>query len=171
MSLMNGGFRLLLGDSNKDFDMATEINSKHSLVSLAQSELYMAFTDMRNFVNFLPEDKKASVQADYDSLSATVQGFSIGVKITERVPYSRIEMVDNGAPFAFHIVLYFDPATDAAKTDFHILLEAELNLMMKMVLGSKLQEMLDKIVDGLSAVSEGKMPEGVDPDMIKNFKK
>ena len=43
--------------------------------------------------------------------------------------------------------------------------------MMKMVLGSKLQEMLDKIVDGLSAVSEGKMPEGVDPDMIKNFKK
>jgi len=151
--------------------MATEINSKHSLVSRTPSELYMAFTDMRNFVNFIPEDKKASVQADYDSLSATVQGFSIGVKITERVPYSRIEMVDNGAPFAFHVVLYFDSAAEPTKTDFHILLEAELNLMMKMVLGSKLQDMLDKIVDGLSAVSEGKMPEGVDPDLLKNFKK
>jgi uncharacterized membrane protein len=80
-------------------------------------------------------------------------------------------MVDNGAPFAFHVVLYFDSAAEPTKTDFHILLEAELNLMMKMVLGSKLQDMLDKIVDGLSAVSEGKMPEGVDPDLLKNFKK
>jgi len=151
--------------------MSTQINSKHSLVSRTPSELYMAFTDMRNFVNFVPEEKKTSVKADFDSFSATVQGFSIGVKITERVPYSRIEMVDNDAPFAFHIVLYFDSATEPGITDFHIFMEAELNLMMKMVLGSKLQEMLDKIVDGLSAVSNGKMPEGVDPDMLKNFKK
>ena len=42
--------------------------------------------------------------------------------------------------------------------------------MMKMMLGSKIQEGLDKIVDGLVAVSEGRIPEGVDPEMLKHFK-
>ena len=39
--------------------------------------------------------------------------------------------------------------------------------MMKTLLGSKLKEGLDKIVDGLVAMSEGRMPEGVDPSMFK----
>ena len=35
--------------------------------------------------------------------------------------------------------------------------------MMKMVLGSKLKEALDKMVTSLADASEGKMPEGFDP--------
>jgi hypothetical protein len=37
--------------------------------------------------------------------------------------------------------------------------------MMKTLLGSKLKDALDKVVDGLVAVSEGRMPEGIDPSM------
>ena len=66
--------------------MAAEFKSKKGLVSKAPYELYMAFVDMRNFVNFLPEDKKADVTADYDSIHATVQGFNIGVKVVDRTP-------------------------------------------------------------------------------------
>jgi hypothetical protein len=36
---------------------------------------------MRNFIQFLPEDKRADVTADYDSIHAVVQGFSIGVRV------------------------------------------------------------------------------------------
>ena len=39
--------------------------------------------------------------------------------------------------------------------------------MMKAMLGGKIKEGLDKIVDGLVAVSEGRAPEGVDPSMFK----
>jgi hypothetical protein len=39
--------------------------------------------------------------------------------------------------------------------------------MMKTLLGSKLQEGLNKIVDGLVAMSEGRMPEGVDPSIFQ----
>jgi ribosome-associated toxin RatA of RatAB toxin-antitoxin module len=123
--------------------MATEINSKHSVVSRTPAELFMAFTDMRNFVNFIPEDKRNGVTADFDTLKAVVQGFTVGVKITERKPYSTIEVEDAGAPFAFHISIHFDPAEEPGKTDFHIEFSAELNLMMKMLLRSKLQEALD----------------------------
>ena len=147
--------------------MAVEIKSKRAVVSKAPYELYMLFVDMRNFVQMLPEDKKAGVEADYDSLHASVQGFNIGVKVNDRVPYSKVVYEDDGAPFKFTMALHFDPATDPYKTDFQIVLNADLNFMMKTLLGSKLQEGLDKIVDGLVALSEGRMPEGVDPSMFR----
>ena len=140
--------------------MMTTIQSKHGIVPRQPAELYMAFSDMRNFLQFLPEDKKEGVTADYDTIQATVQGFSLGAKVHERVPYSRIEFVDYGAPVAFHVVFYFDAAaSDPYKTDFHILFEAELNLMMKMMLSGKIQEALDKLVDGMVDPSKFKMPD------------
>lgn len=137
-------------------------SSKRAVVSKAPYELYMAFVDMRNFMQFLPEDKKADVTADYDSIHATVQGFNIGVKVTDRVPYSKIEFADDGAPFQFKLTMNFNPASDPYKTDFQIHLDADLNFMMKMLLGSKIQGALDKVVDSLVDLSEGRMPEGVD---------
>ena len=145
--------------------MATEIKSKRAVVSKAPYQLYMAFVDMRNFVQFLPEDKKAGVTADYDTIHASVQGFDIGVKVVDRVPYSRIEFADDGAPFQFKLTMHFDAASDPYKTEFQIILSADLNFMMKTLLGSKIQGALDKVVDSLVDLSEGRMPEGIDPSM------
>ena len=47
-----------------------------------------------------------------------------------------------------------------------IVLDADLNFMMKALLGGKIKEALDKVVDALVAMSEGRMPEGVDPSMF-----
>jgi len=142
----------------------TEIESKHGIVSRQPYELYMTFADLRNFVNFLPEDRRGDITADYDTLSASMNGMSIGVKVHDRAPYSRIEFVDWGAPFAFHVEIHFDPVSaDPAKTDFHIKFEAEMNFMLKMMLEPKLREALNKVVDSLVDASNGKMPEGFDP--------
>ena len=139
----------------------TNIESKHGIVSRQPHELYMSFTDLSNFVRMLPEDKREMVTADMDTLTATVQGFNIGVKMHQRVPYSRLELVDYDAPFAFHVVMHFEPAADNPyHTDFWITIDADLNLMMKMMLSGKIKEALDKMVDGLVDVSNGKMPEG-----------
>ena len=58
-----------------------EFKSKRAIVSKAPYELYMAFVNMRNFVQFIPEDKRGDVTADFDTIHATVQGFPIGVKV------------------------------------------------------------------------------------------
>lgn len=145
--------------------MAVEFKSKRAVVSRPPYQLYMAFVDMRNFVQFIPEDKREGVQADYDTVHATVQGFDIGVRVKDRTPYSKIEFVDDGAPFSFGLAMHFDPASDPYKTDFQITVDAELNFMMKTLLGSKIKEALDKVVDSLVAASEGRMPEGFDPSM------
>lgn len=144
----------------------TTIQSKHGIVARQPYELYMSFTDLSNFAKMLPEDKRDSVVADMDTLTTTVQGFSIGVKVHQRVPYSRIELVDYGAPLAFHISLHFEPWTENPyNTDFWIDVEADLNLMMKMMLSGKIKEALDKVVDGIVDASNGKMPEGIDPSV------
>ena len=58
--------------------------------------------------------------------------------------------------------MLFDAASDPYKTDFQIVLNADLNFLMKTLLGSKLQQALDKVVDSLVAVSEGRKPEGME---------
>lgn len=148
----------------------TEYKSKHGVVKTPPYQLYMSFADMRNFLQMLPEDKKSSVNADYDTISASVQGFEIGVKVYERVPYSKISVIDNGAPFGFKIDLCFDSNNgDQYSTDFHIDVEADLNFMMKMMIGSKIQEGLDKIVQSMVDLSNGVMPEGFDPSMYPDY--
>jgi len=144
-----------------------EINSKHAVVSYAPYHLYMMFTDMRNFLRVIPEDKKEGVEADFDTLSATVQGYHIGVKVRERAPYSKVVIEDDGAPFHFVVTIACDTSdSDPNKTDFHIDVDADLNFMMKMLIGGKIKEALDKIVDSLAAISEGRMPDGIDPSMF-----
>ena len=143
-----------------------EFRSKKAVVSKAPYQLYMAFVDMRNFVRMLPEDNKEGVEADYDSIHATVQGFNIGVKVVDRTPYSKVEFADDGAPFAFRMAMHFDAASDPYKTDFQIVVDADLNFMMKTFLGGKIKDALDKVVDSLVDMSEGRMPEGFDPSMF-----
>ncbi len=148
--------------------MTTDITSKHGVVSKSPFELYMAFVDMRNFLLMLPEDKRRGVEADYDTISMTVQGFKIGVMVKNRVPYSRIEFIDNGAPFAFSGSLHFDAVPDGTyHTDFHIEFHADFNLMMKMMLGGKIREAMDRVVDGLVSASEGRVPEGIDEETMR----
>lgn len=143
-----------------------KINSKHRSVARAPYMLYMPFSDMRNFVAMLPEDKRQGVEADYDSIRGTVQGFSVGVRVEERRPYSRIVYKDDGAPFQFTINICFDAdGGNPDSTDFYIDIEADLNFMMKMLLGNKLQDAVDKMVDAVADMAMGKMPEGIDPSM------
>ena len=141
-----------------------QFNSKHGIVSAPQTALFMAFTDMRNFINMLAEDQKQTAVADFDTLRGKVSGFEVGVKITRREPYSYIEIQDDGAPFHFTLGLHFEPAMEPAKTDFSVELEAELNMMLKMMIGGKISQVLDSIVDSLVAVSEGRRPEGMPED-------
>lgn len=142
--------------------MSASYTSKHGIVSRPQYELYMMFTDMQRLAQMVPAQYKDAVKADFDRVEATVKGFTIAVRVSERHPYERIVIDDDGAPFHFRVTLRFDMFAEAAKTDFSIELDAELNLMMKMMIGNKIQEALDKMVDAMVAVSEGRMPEGVD---------
>lgn len=119
----------------------------------------MAFCDMGNFSRLVPGQVKAEITADYDNLSVTVQGFRISVRVDERQPYRLIRIISCESPVEFVATLHFDPSAIPGKTDFSIVLDANMNFMMKTMLGNKIQQALDKAVDGLVDVSEGRMPD------------
>ena len=137
--------------------MAAHYESKHGVVAVPPEQLYMSFTDLRNLTQSLPEQYRGSVEADFDTLRATVQGFTIAVKVAERQPYSLIRIEDEQAPFHFSVTAHFDRADGG--TDFSIEADADLNFMMKALLGGKIQQALDKAVDSLVDISHGKRPE------------
>ena len=132
--------------------MAAQYSSKHGVVGRVPAELFMAFTDLRNFKQMVPQDQKIDIEADYDTLKATVQGMSMGVRVSRRLPYSLIELQDNGAPFHFTMTMHFDDM-GGCRTDFSIEVEAEISGMIKMMVGGKVKEALDKIVDGIVAAA------------------
>jgi len=137
--------------------MAAHYESKHGIVAVPPEQLYMSFTDLRNLTQSLPEQYRDSVTAEYDTLRATVQGFTIAVRVAERVPYSLIRIEDEDSPFHFSISIHFEPAEGG--TDFSIEADADLNLMMKALLGGRIKDAMDKAVDGLVQVSHGKRPD------------
>ena len=147
----------------------TQYSSKHGTVTRPQAELFMVFTDPRNITRMVPADKLGEVSADYDTVSIKAQGITVSARITRREPYSFIELHSENAPFDFVVGLHFDYAGPAA-TEFYIEVDADLNFRMKMMLGNKVQEALDRVVDGLVDVSNGKIPEDLPEDVKNNLK-
>ncbi len=137
--------------------MAAHYESKHGIVAIPNEQLYMSFTDLRTLTASVPAEYRDGVTADFDHLKVTVRGFTIAVKVAERKPYTLIRLEDDEAPFHFSVSAHFDPVPGG--TDFSVEADAELNLMMKAMLGGRIKDALDKLVDGLVAVSHGEQSE------------
>ncbi len=144
---------------------SSKIKGKAVAISVPAHALYTAFADMRHFVERLPEEKKQGITATSDTIEGEVQGLRMGAAISERIPFSCIKIKEHGqTPFQFEVSLFFD-AADVQKTMFHMEVDAELPFMVKMLIGNKLQEVVDKITEQLALASEGKIsPEDLKMD-------
>lgn len=144
---------------------SSKIKGKAVAISVPAHALYTAFADMRHFVERLPEEKKQGITATSDTIEGEVQGLRMGAAISERIPFSCIKIKEYGqTPFQFEVSLFFD-AADVQKTMFHMEVDAELPFMVKMLIGNKLQKMVDKITEQLALASEGKIsPEDLKMD-------
>ncbi len=144
---------------------SSKIKGKAVAINVPAHALYTAFADMRHFVERLPEEKKQGITATSDTIEGEVQGLRMGAAISERIPFSCIKIKEYGqTPFQFEVSLFFD-AADVQKTMFHMEVDAELPFMVKMLIGNKLQEVVDKITEQLALASEGKIsPEDLKMD-------
>ena len=143
----------------------TQVKGKVVTVEQPSYVLYTAFSDMRNFVMALPPDKKESVVATEDTIEGEVQGIRMGLKIAHKTPFSSLMFQNYGnTPFEFGITVFFD-ALDSYKTAFHIEFNADLPMMVKMMLGSKLQDAVDQMTEQLGLAFSGKIdPSKIDPE-------
>ena len=90
-------------------------------------------------------------QADEDSCSFKAKGFTVRLRMEEREAPKHVKVVgdEGGLPmdFAFWIQLHKVSETD---TRMRLVLHIELNMMMKMMIGGKLQDAIDQIAEGIA---------------------
>ncbi len=115
------------------------------------SVLFSIFTDLTNFTQNIPADmlSGAEVTSTPNTLIGKVKGIEIGMHVIERTPFTRVKYEQYGAspiPFSFTINL---ESISTSTTDFQLIMDTQLSGMYKMLIGNKLQEVVDKVTDQL----------------------
>ena len=127
-----------------------EYISKQQQVLRPAEQIYAVISRFDNLTPALA-DKVEEWQATEDSCSFKAKGFTVKLRMEEREPGTYVKVVgdDGGVPmdFAFWIQLQ---EVSAADTRLRLVLRIDLNMMMKMMIGNKLQGALDQIAEGIA---------------------
>lgn len=138
---------------------STVVRGKDVLIKQSPVTIYESFSDLTRFAGNFPEDLRDKITVNTDSISANLSGFNLGVKVDQKVPFSLVSFKEDGqAPFHFSFSFHFEPV-GFDSTLFHIEMSAELNPMMKMMIGGKLQDMVDKFTGQIEKSMEGQAPD------------
>lgn len=127
-----------------------EYISKQQQIRRPAEQIYEAVSRFDNLTPALA-DKVEEWEATEDRGSFKAKGFSIKLRMEERIAAKQVKIVgdDGGVPvdFAFWIQLQEVAPDD---TRIRLVLHIELNMMLKMMVGNKLQSALDKIAEGIA---------------------
>ncbi len=125
-----------------------EYTSKQHQILRPAEQIYALIS---RFDNLTPAvaDKVEEWQADEDTCSFRAKGFTVKLRMSEKVAPKHVKIEGDGIPmdFAFWIQLQKVSETD---TRIRLVLHTELNMMMKMMIGSKLQGAVDQIAEGIA---------------------
>lgn len=129
--------------------MKEYISKQHQILRPAE-QIYALISRFDNLTPALA-DRVEEWQATEDRCSFKAKGFTVKLRMEERVEPKHVKIVgdEGGVPldFAFWIQLHKVSDTD---TRMRLVLHIELNMMMKMMIGSKLQGALDQIAEGIA---------------------
>lgn len=127
-----------------------EYKSKTVIVNNTAKDIFEKAIDIVGLLANIPEDKRQNIEVDGEVVSINYAGFGIKVRIADKVPYSKVVYGDLEAPFHFCITVELEPTEIISQTALTVTVEADLNLMMKMMLGNKIKEYLDMAVTAVS---------------------
>lgn len=136
-----------------------ESNVKH--VPYNQERVYGKLEDLNNLA-LLKErleqmreklgDKIQDVTFDRDSLTLTVQGMNVTLRIIEREPCKCIKFEGEKSPIPMNLWIQILPVSeDQAK--MKVTVRAEVNMFMKAMVSKPLQEGVEKLADMLAMIT------------------
>lgn len=97
-------------------------------------------------------DKVEEWQATEDRCSFKVKGFTVALRIDEKVENKHVKITGDGGtvPMDCSFWIQLHEVTEA-DTRIRLVLHAELNMMMRMMIGNKLQKGLDQAVEAFAS--------------------
>jgi carbon monoxide dehydrogenase subunit G len=138
--------------------MTEKYESKQQQIRKPAEMIYAVLADFNNFTP-LVQDKVEDWKVEGDSCSFRVKGIGVSLNMTEKVPGERIKIeASDSSPFGFTLWVQLKevtPCADAADprsadTRIRLVLHAEMNMMIKMMIGSKIQPALDGMAEQIA---------------------
>ena len=111
-------------------------------VPYSQEQVFNKLSDLSNLESVRDKlaDKVQGMEFDSDSLSFTVQGISITLRIIEREPYKCVKFESEKSPVPMNLWIQILPV------------EAGQNMFMKAMVTKPLQDGVDKLAEMLSMI-------------------
>lgn len=129
--------------------MQEYISKQHQILRPAE-QIYAVISRFDNLTPALA-DRVEEWQATEERCSFKAKGFTVKLRMEERIAPKHVKIVgdEGGVPmdFAFWIQLHKVSDTD---TRLRVVLHIDLNMMMRMMIGSKLQGAVDQIAEGIT---------------------
>lgn len=124
--------------------------SKQQQILLPAEAVYAMISRFDNLTPAL-QDKVEEWQADENSCSFKAKGFTVKLRIMDKEApkYVKITGDDGGVPIDFAFWIQLQPAAER-DTRIRLVLHAELNMMMRMMIGGKIKAALDQVVEGIA---------------------
>jgi hypothetical protein len=128
-------------------DNLSHYESRSGSLSCTSKEVFDFVTDIRNFEQFIPEGTINNWQSEKDTGSFTVSMLgTVNVRIVKKEPFNRV--VFNGDALKkndFTLVLNVIEGMNQ-KAEVKVLLDAELNPMLRMVANKPIEQFLEILV-------------------------
>ena len=130
-----------------------QFESSVKYVPYSQEQVFNKLSDLSNLESVRDKltDKVQGMEFDRDSLSFTVQGISITLRIIEREPYKSIKFESEKSPVPMNLWIQILPV-EAGQAKLKVTIRAEVNMFMKAMVAKPLQDGVDKLAEMLSMI-------------------
>lgn len=138
----------------------TTFNSEQVNIERNNQVIFEFLSDFNNFESLMPP-QVSDWESDSDHCSFNIQNMAtLGMRYSIKKPFDYIVIVSEGkSPFNFDLHCHLD-AVDANSTNVRLQLNADLNMMLKMVASKPLANFVNILAVKIKEESETRLPEG-----------
>lgn len=130
-----------------------QFESSVKYVPYSQERVYNKLSDLSNLESVRDRlaDKVQGLEFDSDTMSFTVQGISITLRIIEREPCKCIKFGSDKSPVPMNLWIQILPV-EAEQAKLKVTIRAEVNMFMKSMVAKPLQDGVEKLAEMLSMI-------------------
>ncbi len=129
--------------------MLEKYESKQQQIHRDAGTVWAALSDFNNFTP-LVADRVEGWAVDGDTCSFKVKGITMGMRMVEKIPGKLIKIeATEVSPVGFTFWMQLKEAAPY-DTRMRLVLHAEMNMMIKMMIGSKLRDGIDQMAEQIA---------------------
>jgi len=129
----------------------TRIESQEVAVNKSQEEIYNFISNFNNFNQLMPSSVE-DLKTTENTCSFNLKGMpTIRLKIGDKTPFTHVSMIADGGQIEFSLNCSLESDGDNCKAQ--LFFEAELNMMMKMMVEKPLTNFLNLLADKLKQIN------------------